>query len=191
MFDSANATKKIPLILQLSDGQQHTGNLIIGMTSDLPRTLNGDGRFVEFEGNNGKNSMVLKDAIIRVIPTDVPKVKKLDAGADSNNEFNPFRVLKISPKSSSDEIRAAYHKMAKIYHPDRFINVEMPDEMTKYAQNMSRLVNAAFQVLCDEAENNGNGCSSARPATSGQPEAASTPEVASPPVTDATVMFSQ
>ena len=155
MFDSANATKNIPLILRLSDGRRLVGNLVIGMSSDLPRTLNGEGRFVNFEENDGKKSLVHKDAIVRAIPTDVPKVKKLDAGADSNNEFNPFRVLKISPQSDGEQIRAAYHKMAKIYHPDRFINVDLPVEMTKYAENMSRLVNAAFQVLCDETENSG------------------------------------
>jgi curved DNA-binding protein CbpA len=34
--------------------------------------------------------------------------------------MNPYEVLEISPGASPEEIKAAYHRMAKIWHPDRY-----------------------------------------------------------------------
>ena len=34
--------------------------------------------------------------------------------------MNPYEVLELSVGASADEIKAAYHAMAKKWHPDRF-----------------------------------------------------------------------
>lgn len=147
MFNSGNSTKEIPVLLRFADGRAVQGKLIIGATSDLPRTLNGDGIFVEFEAYGEGRSYVAKSAIGEVVPSEIPKVKKLDAGADSDEDFDPHRILKVAPQSDAQTVRNAYVARAKMYHPDRFSNVELPPEMAKYAENMARLVNAAFQMI--------------------------------------------
>lgn len=147
MFSSENATKTIQAIVKLSDGTVLTGSFVIAMTSDLPRSLNGDGQFIEFEAMDGQRSFIAKSNITLATPSNIPKAKKLDAGIDSDGDFNPYRVLKIKPRSDISDVRTAYHSLAKMYHPDRFSNTELPDEMAKYAENMSRLINAAFQML--------------------------------------------
>ena len=152
MFNSADATKPVPAIIKFSDGRSQHGNIIIAMNSDLPRTLNGDGKFLEFELSNGQKSFICKTSIAEALPSDIPKIKKLKATSDSDQEFNPFQVLKVAPGSSMPEIQRAYHDRAKMYHPDRFANTELPAEMAKYAENMSRLINAAFQILNAQAE---------------------------------------
>jgi len=152
MFNSADATKPIPATIKFSDGRSQYGNIIIAMNSDLPRTLNGDGKFLEFELSNGQKSYICKTSIAEALPSDIPKVKKLAASSDSDKDFNPFQVLKVAPGSPMTEIQRAYHERAKLYHPDRFANTELPVEMAKYAENMSRLINAAFQILNAQAE---------------------------------------
>lgn len=152
MFNSENATKNIAATVTLMDGSLQMGNLIIGMTSDLPRTLNGDVKFLEFENMSGEKCFFAKHSISQVTPTDIPKVKQLDAGTDSDQEFNPYRILKISPEADVATIQSAYYARAKQYHPDRFSGCDMPDEMARYADNMSRLINAAFQALDSKAK---------------------------------------
>lgn len=38
--------------------------------------------------------------------------------------MNPYEILEISPGASTEEIKAAYHRMAKLWHPDRFTGAE-------------------------------------------------------------------
>lgn len=59
--------------------------------------------------------------------------------------MNPFEVLDIKPGASPDEIKTAYHKLAKIYHPDRFTGEEKVQ-----AEERFRKLAEAFNLLKDE-----------------------------------------
>jgi len=156
MFNSENATKDIPVTVVLSTGEVQHGKLIIAITSDLSRTLNGDHKYFEFENLAGDRCFFSAMAIAQITPTDIPKVKKLDAGTDSDESFDPYRVLKVSPDADFEMVKQAYYKQAKNYHPDRFTSTELPAEMARYAENMARLVNAAFQTLNSTHSTQGN-----------------------------------
>lgn len=58
--------------------------------------------------------------------------------------MNPYEVLEISPGASADEIKAAYHQMAKQWHPDRFSGDAKPE-----AERRFRLLAEAFSMLKD------------------------------------------
>lgn len=56
---------------------------------------------------------------------------------------DPYEVLGVSRSASHDEIRAAYRKLAKQYHPDR-----NPDN--KQAEDRFKQANAAFDIIGDQ-----------------------------------------
>lgn len=58
--------------------------------------------------------------------------------------MNPFETLEIAPGATPDEIKAAYHRLAKIWHPDRFTG----DEKVA-AENRFRMLAEAFNMLKD------------------------------------------
>ncbi|HJW34916.1 MAG TPA: DnaJ domain-containing protein [Holophagaceae bacterium] len=58
--------------------------------------------------------------------------------------MNPFDVLEVSQDANPDEIRAAYHRLAKQWHPDRFAG----DEKAK-AEERFRQLAEAFANLKD------------------------------------------
>lgn len=58
--------------------------------------------------------------------------------------MNPFEILEVPANASLDEIRAAYHRMAKQWHPDRFTGEEKARAEEKFRQ-----VAEAFHQLKD------------------------------------------
>lgn len=55
---------------------------------------------------------------------------------------DPYEVLDISPVASLDEIKSAYRKAARLYHPDKNSSAD--------ASARFREVQAAYELLGDE-----------------------------------------
>lgn len=56
---------------------------------------------------------------------------------------DPFSVLEISFTASNDEIRLAYRKKVRAYHPDR------QDEFVRlHAQEVIKVINSAYEHIC-------------------------------------------
>src|SRR5215207_2296334 len=58
---------------------------------------------------------------------------------------DPYDVLGVSRTASEDDIKKAYRKLAKTYHPDR--NKSDPKAKDKFAE-----VNTAYEILGDAAK---------------------------------------
>lgn len=58
--------------------------------------------------------------------------------------MNPFDILEIRPGVGADEIKAAYHRLAKMWHPDRFSGVQKEEAEIKF-----RDISEAFNILKD------------------------------------------
>ncbi|MEA4923216.1 MAG: DnaJ domain-containing protein [Eubacteriaceae bacterium] len=56
---------------------------------------------------------------------------------------NPYEILEINEGASEEEIKAAYKKMVKKYHPDRYQNNPLAD----LAEEKLREVNEAYDYL--------------------------------------------
>ena len=63
---------------------------------------------------------------------------------------DPYSVLGVSPNATDDEIKEAYRKLAKKYHPD--IN---PDK--KLAEEMMKEINLAYDTIKKQREQGING----------------------------------
>jgi curved DNA-binding protein CbpA len=61
--------------------------------------------------------------------------------------MNPFNVLEIPPEASAEDIKAAYHRLAKRWHPDRFTGTEKEEAEEKF-----RELAEAFSMLKDPAK---------------------------------------
>ena len=61
--------------------------------------------------------------------------------SDKNNDY--YEILKISRDASQDDIKKAYRKLAKKYHPD--MNPGFPE----HAEKAFKDVNRAYETLSD------------------------------------------
>ncbi len=60
------------------------------------------------------------------------------------NLMNPFNVLEVPPDASPEDIKAAYHRLAKRWHPDRYTGEEKVEAEAKF-----RELAEAFSTLKD------------------------------------------
>lgn len=67
---------------------------------------------------------------------------------DELMKHNYFELLGVSKDSSQDEVKGAYFKLAKKYHPDRYVSHFSDEEMRRLREVSSRL-NLAFNELRD------------------------------------------
>jgi curved DNA-binding protein CbpA len=63
------------------------------------------------------------------------------------NLMNPFNVLEIPPDATPEDIKAAYHRLAKQWHPDRYSGDEKKEAESKF-----RELAEAFSTLKDPAK---------------------------------------
>jgi DnaJ like chaperone protein len=62
-------------------------------------------------------------------------------------ETNPYALLGVATTATRDDIKAAYRKLAKANHPDRFSGRGMPATAEVIAQSKMAAINAAYQRL--------------------------------------------
>lgn len=58
--------------------------------------------------------------------------------------MNPYEILELAPGASADDIKSAYHRLAKKWHPDRFTGAEKAE-----AEKRFRQLAEAFNMLKD------------------------------------------
>lgn len=77
---------------------------------------------------------------------------------------NPYQVLGVSESASMDEVKKAYRKLSRIYHPDANINNPNKDQ----AEAKFKEIQAAYQQIVDEKEHGGSRSSYSQGSSYGQ-----------------------
>ena len=72
--------------------------------------------------------------------------------------MNPYEVLGVKPGASQEEIKSAYRKLVKQYHPDQYVDNPLKD----LAQEKLAEINKAYDML-----KNGGGNSSYNSSSNG------------------------
>jgi len=136
--------------IELTDGRRVSGRFLISRSKALIDILNGTTQFLEFEPYDGDVEIIAKSSIQSLRMISVPSGREPSTFIQDNGNFNPYDILGIEKGADRAEVRAAFHKSAKSYHPDRYSNADLPQEVMSYLEAMARRVNAAYEVLSEE-----------------------------------------
>ncbi|HVO21600.1 MAG TPA: DnaJ domain-containing protein [Anaeromyxobacter sp.] len=74
---------------------------------------------------------------------------ELETLAEVLDQLDYFGVLKVPQTASPGEIKAAYYRESRAYHPDRYATVESAD-LREMIGRIYRRVNEAYTVLRDD-----------------------------------------
>ncbi len=66
---------------------------------------------------------------------------------------NPYEVLGVSPESTDEEISAAYRKLVKQYHPDRYVG----NPLAELAAEKIKEINAAYDAIMNDRKTKSTG----------------------------------
>jgi hypothetical protein len=137
----------IAVEVTLADGSKCAGRAVLPPGKGVHKLLEGEEGFIYLDTFDGEGSFIPKSDIrgLKVLTSIKSQTVALPI-PDARN-FEPYRVLGLEKGASFDDIRDAYHRLSKLYHPDCYAGVELPREVKAYLEAMSKNVNAAFQAL--------------------------------------------
>lgn len=149
MFERGKGDRAGPVEVEiaLEDGQRLNGKLVLPPGRSLPEVLNGSSAFIEFQPTGGAHMFIAKSALHCITPCNVPPAPDLWAGPTQGAAFDPYAILGVDRDAGREQIRDAYLKLAKAYHPDRYAAIELPHEVRTYLAVMVRRINAAHDAL--------------------------------------------
>jgi DnaJ-domain-containing protein 1 len=145
MFDRQIERPKIALMVTMQDDQQFMVNMPMTPGLRLIDVINRTDPFIEVDLQDGTPCLLSKQSIKRMIPVNAPKA--VDLPTNKANMLDPHAVLGVDENATAEQIRAAYLKAVKNYHPDRYSASPLPQEMQDYVSSMLQRINAAYRLL--------------------------------------------
>jgi DnaJ-domain-containing protein 1 len=144
--DNANRTA---VLLTLADNQVVTVSIRLPLSRRLADALNNDDVFLDAITPSGQQQFIAKSTIKLVRSANVPRADQLDTEGrvPGTPAFDPYAILKVAKDASPEDIKSAYHRMARLYHPDRIASYELPDEVKDYVRTMLVRINLAFEQI--------------------------------------------
>lgn len=141
---SQDQQRTVEVIVRATDGIELEGKLVCGLSGLIEAVLNNDSQFIEIINEDGETTFLSKSHIIKLLPKKsktqtLPKLKVND-----NIGGNWAEILGVGFDASSQEVKQAYHDLAKSYHPDLF-SIDMPLEVKEYASKMLSRINVAYE----------------------------------------------
>jgi len=73
--------------------------------------------------------------------------ERIRAGLQGTDKGDPYEVLGITPGASDDELKQAYRKLTRDYHPDTLIAKGLPQEFIDLANEKMAAINGAHDQI--------------------------------------------
>jgi DnaJ-domain-containing protein 1 len=152
MFDNSSKAGNVNralVALTLDDGSVVNVSIKMSLTNKIADSLNSAEPFLDIVTSDGEQMFIAKSSIRQARLLDVPKANQLNLQRRVSDRavFDPFAVLKLAKGSDFEDIRQAYLRLSRIYHPDRMGGFELPEEMLEYARTMQVRINLAYEQI--------------------------------------------
>lgn len=149
MYESnRNSGVRALVFVTYGDGATENLSIKLPLTSKLNDALNNADVFLDAVNAEGKQAFIAKSRIARIELVEVPKASQMNQYRRENDRaFDPYQVLGVDKGAEAEAVRTAYRALAKKYHPDRFLAMDLPREMLDYAAAMLVRINLAYEQI--------------------------------------------
>ena len=125
------------------------------LISPRPQSARGHERaepFLEFDCVILGEMVLAKNSLRSVRRYTLPNVDQLQKRMKQAEDLNAHQVLKLPKGADKRAVREAYIAQARIYHPDRYAMIELPEELSIFLNAMTRRINSAYAELLAHGE---------------------------------------
>lgn len=136
---SFRSKQKVRVDLQLEDGSVLDGFIFCSQGERISDVLNDVREFIPFETHTCDIMMLRKGVIASIVAQEVDKKKPVST--------DPYEILGVSKTADRDDVKHAYHEKVRLYHPDKLNSLDLPDDMTSYANDMLARINSAYDLI--------------------------------------------
>lgn len=137
----------IAVEVTMADGSKVSGRAVLAPGKGVHKLLEGADTFIFVDGFDGEGAFLPKAEIRGLKVIQPARQQATSLNIPDARHFDPHRVLGLEKGASFEEIRDAYHRLTKLYHPDLYASVALPREVKSYIDAMSKNLNAAFRAL--------------------------------------------
>lgn len=146
-IDNGGSAVAVAVDIDLTDGRALSGKLIVTRAKDVHAVLNGSDPFLVFEPFGGTRQYIAKSMLAGLRIHRTENAPLLQSDVPDTNNFDPHLILGVKRTAVKEDIRQAFLRRSMAYHPDRYANAELPDEVITYLEAMARRINAAYEAL--------------------------------------------
>ena len=139
---------KTPVLTEILfvDGSTLSGNLFLPSQAHITDVLNDDRKFLPVQTLEGNFISLAKAAIKKASQYNPDPSPARYEGND------PWRILGVQEGVAADELKQAYHELARIYHPDRIKALGLGSKYEELATKDMARINAAYAEVLRKAE---------------------------------------
>ncbi len=144
---------KLKVFLETADGEGQNASFFMHAGDKLSTLLNGANLFIEMENEAGENVLVSKSFIWRVTADEnAQKTKRESAGGEKwrHHSQDPYILLGITSEATDEQVREAYHAMARAYHPDKLLGLDLPPILVEQGSSIFQKVTAAYKLINEQ-----------------------------------------
>jgi DnaJ like chaperone protein len=149
--ESANVERFFRIAQQSTAGYESYAEQIRDVfADDVPRletVLEALGLIAKADGVVNPAELAFFNHVAEIFRLHPASVARLRAQLTGNPLDDPYAVLEIAADASLEQIKQAYRKLAREYHPDHQIAKGVPPEFMAVLQERMSLINAAYAKI--------------------------------------------
>ena len=139
---------KVEVAVQLEDGTNLLGFLFVKPMQRVSDLLNDHRQFLPLQVTDGP--------IVHLHKSKIAKVTQLTQEPNSEESFDPYEVLGVSPAASDEKLKEAYHSLCSAYHPDKLQGLGLPSDFSEIANSrIVRIIDAYRRITVARQDTNG------------------------------------
>jgi hypothetical protein len=158
MFEKSAAARpktEVSVTMSLHGDELFDGKVFLKNDERLIDLLNDPRAFIPVRREDGATVIVAKANIVSIVEKAPPdqETKEPPEKEKRRPSFDPYKVLRLSPDASIEDVRKAYKARIKAVHPDTLSGLELDDEIAKAAVLAAQKVNYAYQRILRDRQN--------------------------------------